>query len=184
MKDVMIDIETLSVYSNAMIVVLGAIKFNRRKVIKSFSEIEESDKFYMKVNIEHSKLNYDFDINEDVLAWWSTQDEKVREEALGESDTREHIDVVLSKFNEWFGDSVHIWGNGDDFDCSILAESYRQCELVPPWKFWNTRDCRTIYDLASVRKSMLPTGNEHNALFDCYRQLVGVQMSIQRLMLH
>ena len=180
----MIDIETLSVYSNALVVVIGAIKFNRQKVIKSFDEIEDRDKFYMKVDIDHSKLNYDFDINEDVIAWWNTQDKKVRDEALSKCSTREPIDVVLSNFNSWFGDSVNIWGNGDDFDCSILSESYRQCELTPPWKFWNTRDCRTIYDLASIKKSMLPTGNEHHALFDCYRQIVGVQMAIKRLMIY
>jgi len=40
MKDVMLDIETLSTSNNALILTIGAIKWNRKGVIKKKHELE------------------------------------------------------------------------------------------------------------------------------------------------
>ncbi len=48
MTDVMIDIETLSTQSNALILTIGAVKFNRDKNISS---LENCDTFYKRINI-------------------------------------------------------------------------------------------------------------------------------------
>jgi hypothetical protein len=105
----------------------------------------------------------------------------MRYEALQHPD-RSDLPVVLQEFAEWFKPCEKIWANSPDFDCAILGEAYTRCGIEKPWKFWDTRCCRTIYDLAGIRKADLPTGKEHHALHDCYRQIAGVKMAFSRLL--
>jgi hypothetical protein len=63
----------------------------------------------------------------------------------------------------------------------IMDEAYKRCGMVPPWKFWDERDTRTLYEVAGVKNWDLPKNSKHHALHDCYRQIVGVHMSMNRL---
>jgi DNA polymerase III epsilon subunit-like protein len=184
MTDVMMDLETLSVRPNAVILVIGAIKFKRgetwpEKITEK--DLKKLDTFYIRIKIDSCK-NIGLHVDKETQKWWSIQDSDVRYEALENKD-RVTIGEALRKFKQWFGTNprTKIWGNGSSFDCTILGEAYKRCGMKVPWKFWLERDLRTIMDLGEVRACDLPQYKKHNALYDCYRQILGFQRSEKNL---
>lgn len=176
--NVMIDLETLSVRANALILTIGAIKFNTNFPIKS---MDKMDKFYRRITIESGRQ---IGCHEDpeTQKWWDEQDSVAREEAFSPVD-RIPIKQALEELSTWFGKSkfTKVYANSPNFDITILDEAYKNCSLKSPWNFWNVRCTRTIYCLGKVRLSDLPSNNKHNAIDDCYRQILAVYMSYQNL---
>ena len=188
--NVMIDLETLSVRPHAIILVIGAIKFKRTK--KYSEEIEQKnidklDTFYRRITI-NSCIEVGLHKDEDTVKWWSSQNDEIKHEALINPD-RVSIQEALQDFSIWFNkENVKktrscIWGNGSDFDISILGEAYKRCNMEIPWNFWLVRDLRTILDIGNIKMCDLPQTNLHNALYDCYRQIIGFQRAMKNLKL-
>jgi DNA polymerase III epsilon subunit-like protein len=173
--DVMVDLETLSTRPHALILVIGAIKFNRNGKI---SNLKEMNTFYRRITIS-SCIEKGMHTDEGTRQWWNKQDPKIKEEAFGEPRT--DLFTALRKFIEWFGESKWIWSHGATFDCVILKEAFLRCGLETPWKFWNERDTRTLFDVAGVQNSDLPQAQKHHALYDCHRQICGVKMSMKKI---
>jgi exodeoxyribonuclease VIII len=186
MSEVMVDLETLSVRPNAAILVIGAIKFNRGEKWKDDFDIKDLDKldfFYVRIKLD-SCANAGLHIDPVTEKWWSEQDEESKYEALT-NPFRVSLKEALMSFKEWFGYNHYtkIWGNGSSFDCTILGEAYKRCGMEIPWKFFNERDLRTVMDLGNVRMCDLPQYGKHNALYDCYRQIIGFQRSENNMQL-
>jgi hypothetical protein len=182
-KNVMIDIETLSTSPNAIILTIGAIVFETDETIDL--KVLETDKaFYRKVSIQSCK-DLNMDIDSDTEKWWNQQNDKTRYEAIDDPTNRLPIQTVLKEFSEWLKintiNNFKIWANSPSFDCVILKEAYKACKLPLPWKFWLERDIRTLFDITDIKSYDLPNSNKHNALYDCYRQISGVQQSYQKL---
>ena len=174
----MLDLETLSTRPDAVILVIGAIRFNRNK---EYSEkineesVNKMDTFYERITID-SCLQVGLREDKKTRQWWNAQSKDIKYEALL-NPHRNSLPEVLRKFSQWFGNNprMTVWGNGDDFDCTILGEAYAKCGMETPWRFWKTRDLRTIMDLGKVYSRDLPQEGLHNALYDCYRQIIGFQ---------
>lgn len=166
MTDAMIDIETLSTANNAIILTIGAIKFNRYEKIK---ELKDMETFYVRI-CKESCENLGMDLDENTLKWWNSQNEKARYEALLNTD-RTDIKLALGKLSLFLRKCNNIWANSPTFDCIILENAYKICNLQIPWKFWNIRDCRTVYDLANIKLTSVGE-TSHNSLEDCYAQIV------------
>lgn len=175
--EVMLDLETLSTRSNASILVIAAIKFDRHSNI-SKPTTTSPNQFYAKIDT-NSCSQLGMHIDPKTIHWWWEQDSKIREEAFG--NPREDLKSVLLRFSKWYGNSKAIWSHGATFDIPILAEAYNLCGLEPPWKFWLARDTRTLFDITGIRQEDLPNENLHNALYDCWRQICGVQEALKRL---
>lgn len=174
-SEVMIDLETLSKRKHAVILVIAGVRFYRENINSSLKELS---KFYVRIDID-SCTKLGMHVCEDTKEWWDKQSPEVREEAFGK--TRVSLKKALKKFSEWFEGSEKIWGNGSGFDCSILAEAYDRCGMKAPWRYYHERDVRTIFDLANVNNWDLPNNLKHHALYDCWRQIYGVQLAYQRL---
>lgn len=186
--EVMLDLETLSVRPHAVILVIGAIKFNRYEKYSDQMDdknLNKLDTFYRRITInscEEIGLHKD----EDTVKWWFNQKDEVKYEALVNPD-RVSLQDALKDFSIWFNkennikNRIYIWGNGSDFDISILGEAYKRCDIKIPWNFWLVRDLRTILDVGNVRMCDLPQTKLHHALYDCYRQIVGLQRSLSNL---
>ena len=184
MPDVMLDLETLSTRPHAVILVIAAIKFERNsswpeKVDEK--ELDKLDTFYRRITI-NSCLRRDLHIDEETRKWWNKQPAEIKYESL-ENPDRITLEQALTEFRDWFGTNpkTHIWGNGSGFDCSILGEAYKRCDMDIPWKFWMERDLRTIMDIGNVNNRSLPQYNMHHALYDAYRQVIGLQRSIKNI---
>ena len=176
MTDIMVDLETLSVRNNAIILTIGAIKFDRNKIWSetySISDIPDKNIFYKRISISScEKIGLHRDLNTE--NWWKKQDLEAYNEAFGYEKERIDIKVALKEFSKWYGDSKYIWGNGSIFDITILSEAYLRCNLDVPWKFYNVRDLRTILDIYNIRPCV-NNKNKHNALYDCFFQIKDIQ---------
>jgi len=179
-KHVMVDLETLSVQPNGVILTLGAIKFDPWDNDGLLADPRGLDCFYRRIDPE-SFTWPDAHIDENTVKWWASQDAGVREEAFAEDD-RHPIREVLTDFHKWLGNFECVWANGSVFDIPILEWSMRRCEKGIPWKYWNVRDTRTIYGLVRNLDAYKPTDNgthKHHALWDCWVQIVTLQNIIR-----
>ena len=184
-EDVMLDLETLSTMSNAVIVSIAAIKFKRddkwsEKI--TMNDIKCHDHFYLRVD-STSCTDVGLHTDPDTVKWWHKQDDNVKYEALV-NPNRTYIKDALEKFTKWIGKDgkkTRIWGNGSSFDCVVLREAYRACNMEIPWSYYNERDLRTVMELGDVKWYELPQTNKHNPLFDVYRQVLGLQRAERKI---
>lgn len=172
--EVMVDLETMSTRNHASILVIGAIKFDRNGQNSSLDNMET---FYKRIEIDSCK-ELGLDVDRDTMNWWSTQPDYIYEEAFKKE--RVPLKRALSEFSRWFRGCNLIWCQGANFDIPILSEAYARCDMKTPWKFWNVRDTRTVFDICNFKMSDLPDFNKHHALYDCLRQIIGVQKSLRK----
>jgi len=52
----------------------------------------------------------------------------------------------------------------------LLGEVYRRAGVPTPWKWWNIRDTRTLYDLADISNKAYAVPPPHIALNDAIGQ--------------
>jgi hypothetical protein len=163
-KDVMIDMETLGTTADAVILSIGAVKFNLET-----GKIDDEG-FYRSVSVE-SNLDLGRRISESTLVWWLKQGP----EAQGVYH-EEKIDLgtALVELSDWIGaGDFSPWSNGADFDLPMLQHAYTQLKVETPWKFWNNRCFRTLKNLPGAKAIKVPfAGVKHNALADAHHQAV------------
>ena len=169
-KHLMVDLETLATTPNAAILSLGAVTFdpNSNKIY---------DELYYKVELE-SFDGLDSFIDDTTIEWWSKQDPAAQEEAF---DPNDRIDIrkVMDEFYKFCLGSSKFWSHGSTFDIIILEHYFRQIGKPYPWKFWEVRDTRTLFDLGMDPE--MPQANKHHALEDARRQAIGVQNMFRKL---
>ena len=182
--DVMLDLETLSTRPNAVILILAAIKFKRSE---NYNEqiidknLEKLDTFYRRIKIS-SCTEVGLIQSQETIDWWAKQNDDVKNEAINNKD-RVLLQDALKDFSVWFKEGTNgcIWGNGSDFDITILGEAYNRCNIEIPWKFWLVRDLRTILDIGKIRINSIQQTKLHHALYDCYRQIVAITKALRNL---
>lgn len=173
----MLDIETTGITPGSGICTIGAIKFERYRPQPS---LDECEKFYARISLD-SLDEYGFTSDDTTLTWWNAQNDEVRKEAFDEGDDRIDIKTVLLSFKEWYGKCKTVWGNGDDFDCVLVSTAYQKTGIGdPPWKFWETRDLRTLLDVSGGPK-FVQQCNHHHALHDAYNQVAALKKYIGKI---
>jgi hypothetical protein len=184
----MVDLETLSTDSNAIILTIGAVPFGP----DGSQIVDEDSYFYERVDLKsYNRYKDKFSIDYNTLNWWMRQEQEPRDQAFLETP-RYSIDTVMQDFVNWltimcnaFGDSkINIWSHGKDFDVVVLENAFKICGIGCPWKYFDTRDTRTLYALAGVdsRNISIPEGfKAHNAIGDCLKQIEGVRLSYNNL---
>lgn len=177
----MIDLETLSTSPNAVILTLGAVKFNRTPVNSNSGAptLDSLNSFYRRIEIE-SCIAKGLVVSPDTEEWWRSQNSEARHEAMEHKD-RIPLVQALKEFSTWFLGSKNVWSHGATFDCVILEHAYRACGLDVPWMFWDARDTRTLYDVSGVVLKDFAVKVQHHALYDAYRQVLAALESLRRL---
>lgn len=156
---VMNDIETLGTGNDALILSIGAVKFNTLGVF---------DRFHMAVDVEDAQ-NFGGTISASTVLWWMAEDKAAAREALL-SLIRQPLLTVLSEYRGWYGTkSQPTWGNGATFDNVIIRSAFRSTGQDAPWQFWHDRCYRTMKELPGAPK-MKRTGVHHSALDDAESQ--------------
>ena len=166
--DVMIDLETLATSPDAAILTIGAVKFD--PFGRELSD-PEMDSFYVRVDLD-SCDELGLAVNDDTVAWWANQSAEAKYEAFDNPD-RMHIREAFDKLYKFCWGAQRVWSNGSGFDIVICEVIYKRLQKAVPWQFWQTRDCRTAYDLGINPKK--PKETAHNALADAYEQAICIQ---------
>lgn len=160
--NIVVDIETLSLQSDAAIVSIAAVPFNPRGLVgerPSFSKVfevypreaeETLGSFYEVVNATSCALA-GMHIDMDTVQWWSKQDESAKAELL----YREPLTIghAMNAFHNYIESikkahdvEVIVWAQGSDFDFPILTNAYSKVmkDAKLPWHYRNKRDARSI----------------------------------------
>jgi len=171
-EDCSIDIETLGTGYNAAVLSVGAVMFNR-------TTGKLAQEFYAEVDFAEA-VKYG-NVNGSTVAWWITQGPKAKELFSQSSNKLPLRDVLmgLADFMRAHGTaSVRVWGNG----ATILEHAYDVAGngLIPPWKFWNIRDLRTLMDTAGD-PGIEFSGTPHNAMDDAKHQARQIAGCFKRL---
>ena len=171
---IMIDLETLDVKPTASILTIGAVKFDPRG-----NDIEhpDCDKFYVKVDLD-SCDRLGLTVNEDTVAWWAQQSAEAQEEAFSEHG-RIAIEDAIQQLYKFCWGAKCVWSHGAGFDVIILEHVFNRVGRAVPWKFWQVRDTRTMFDLGIDPNR--PPVLKHHALEDAWNQAVGVQNVIRTM---
>lgn len=163
-EDIMVDLETIDSCSTSGLLSIGACRINwAARLIE--------DPFYVVVCPDSCKA-VGLTESEDTMKWWARQSEEARRVF---TDPNVPLPEALHRFtrylSQWNRNKVRIWGNGSDFDNVILANAYKACGSVAPWRFYNNRCFRTMKNVFSdVIKIPERGGTHHNALDDAVFQ--------------
>jgi exodeoxyribonuclease VIII len=158
MIQVMLDLETMSVRSNASIASIGAVKFEVGTGIV--------DKFYRTIDLRTCKA-VGLHIDPETVEWWNKQSKEARQALLKDNVS---LNQALDDFTEWFGrSSLPTWGNGAGFDNVIMENAFAACNMKRPWRPWEDRCYRTIKNIIQVPADERQ-GVYHNALDDALHQ--------------
>lgn len=150
----MLDSETLSTLPNAVMLSLGAVKFDETGI---------KSEFYICIDPAQSKA-LGHDISTDTLDWWKKQKPGVLKQALMDAVSPEE---AIAKFIEWYGPkSMQTFAKGSHFDFPIIETYFRDFKKPYPWKYWDAKCYRTILDMVRDIKPDEAEGDLHNALTD------------------
>ena len=168
MNDLMVDIETLGTTPDAAIISLGAVWFDPRSD-------EMGAELYRVIDPRQRRH-----IDPDTVLWWfgqpSGSNPFARRAAMHPlPDALEDLSVFIAQNTG----PVRLWSQGAAFDGVLLEDAFRQHGRVAPWKFWDVRDTRTVYDMAGDddRTALVA----HHALEDAKAQARRVQRCFAKL---
>jgi hypothetical protein len=165
MQHVMLDLETMSVMSNAAIVAIGAVAFDP-------DTGDLGPTFYCNVDLDSSAA-YGLHIQGRTVMWWLERSEDARTALL---DDPLPLDEALRRFAAYLRPlgEICVWGNGATFDNVILGNAYMAAGLEQPWSYTNDRDVRTIeaigQGICDAAEEVERQGTHHNALDDALYQ--------------
>ena len=165
MKHVMIDLETLGTTADAVILSIGAVKFDLES-----DKMDEAG-FYASVSIE-SCTDAGRIIDESTLVWWLGQS---KEAQAVFTEPKQTLESALASLADWLGHNKRfVWSNGASFDIPMLEHAYKKFGWEAPWEFYNSRCVRTYRSLPAAARVPKPA-NDHNALRDAINQARNVQ---------
>jgi DNA polymerase III epsilon subunit-like protein len=166
--DIMIDLETLATSPDAAVLTIGAVKFD-----PFGDEVNEPncEKFYVRVDLD-SCDRIGLVTNDDTIAWWANQSKEAQDEAFNPDNRVDIVDAMHQLYKFCWG-AKRVWSHGASFDVVICEHIFNKIQKAVPWKFWEVRCTRTLFDIGINPER--PPVLKHHALEDAWNQAVGVQ---------
>ncbi|EIH7431181.1 3'-5' exoribonuclease, partial [Escherichia coli] len=134
----MIDLETMGKNPDAPIISIGAIFFDPQTG-------DMGPEFSKTIDLETAGGV----IDRDTIKWWLKQSREAQSAIMTDEIP---LDDALLQLREFIDENsgeffVQVWGNGANFDNTILRRSYERQGIPCPWRYYNDRDVRTIVEL-------------------------------------
>lgn len=170
-EHVMIDLETLGIGPGHHIVSIGAVAFDTQGL--------DPYTFYGLVDVDHDADMFKFNLS--TIAWWGDQSPEVRR-ALADTAIRYTYPKMLEMLSDWFKkhNAKYVWSHGLSFDVAMLNYAYSKLGMAAPWKFWDERDTRTVFDISGIAPNRA-SGTHHNALDDAKTQAIAVIRAMNKI---
>lgn len=168
MRDVMVDLETCGVRAGCAILSIGAVVFDHTKD-------KLGREFYQVINLQ-SCLDAGLHVFGPTMDWWESQSDEARKVlTLAKSKRSKKVLPLLealSKFNDFLGEvkSPKVYGNGADFDNSILISAYCSVGLKQGWGPYMGGCYRTLKRDVMPEVKVDRVGVHHHALDDAKHQ--------------
>lgn len=141
---VMVDLETLALFVNAIILSIGAVRFNPRALSADDLILEG---FYTNVDTDSCRAA-GLESDQGTVEWWAAQREEAKSvfsspSPVVLSTALDQFDDFLKKISDGDPGSVNIWCKGGSFDFAILRNAYQKLGRRVPWNFRLEHDART-----------------------------------------
>lgn len=177
---VMLDLETMSSDSHAAIVAIGAMAFDPMAPI---TQQHDRNTFCVNVQLAPQQAQGRH-IDGKTVMWWLAQSQSAQQALLQPAPLL--LKDALLRFSQWYHHEAlgqKLWSHSM-FDAVILCNAYDACDLSRPFSRLDCMDVRTMYSLAyPAGDPTVPDNNPHEAVWDCYRQILGVQQCYRRLLI-
>lgn len=138
MLQMMVDIETLALSTDALVLQVGFCIFDFENVDMRFMANYNMDR-----NLQENRA-----IDYSTVAWWAFQHLEARESVFAPSKTHT-IGELWDLMEPWAKEVDGVWANSPQFDLAILKSLFGG---KTPWNFRQERDFRTMV------KQLDPTG--------------------------
>ncbi|EPN4441085.1 3'-5' exoribonuclease domain-containing protein, partial [Escherichia coli] len=137
----MIDLKTMGKNPDAPIISIGAIFFDPQTG-------DMGPEFSKTIDLETAGGV----IDRDVIKRWLKQSREAQSAIMTDEIP---LDDALLQLREFIDENsgeffVQVWGNGANFDNTILRRSYERQGIPCPWRYYNDRDVRTIVELGKA----------------------------------
>ena len=162
----MIDLKTMGKNPDAPIISIGAIFFDPQTG-------DMGPEFSKTIDLETAGGV----IDRNTIKRWLKQSREAQSAIMTDEIP---LDDALLQLREFIDENsgeffVQVWGNGANFDNTILRRSYERQGIPCPWRYYNDRDVRTIVELGKAidfdARTAIPfEGERHNALDDARYQ--------------
>ena len=173
----MIDLKTMGKNPDAPIISIGAIFFDPQTG-------DMGPEFSKTIDLETAGGV----IDRNTIKRWLKQSREAQSAIMTDEIP---LDDALLQLREFIDENsgeffVQVWGNGANFDNTILRRSYERQGIPCPWRYYNDRDVRTIVELGKAidfdARTAIPfEGERHNALDDARYQAKYVSAIWQKL---
>jgi len=176
----MLDLETLSLGDRATVTAIGAVFFDLEQVHYGELLLPEVQ----------PQIRLGRTVRWDTIVWWLEQDEEARREVATKDQYRVPVERALDQLSRLYRDheTIEVWGNGSNFDVSIMDTLYADFHQSPPWTYKQVRDLRTLVSMVPDADTLMPVkddgasiGVKHSAIDDAYRQAVWAQRLMKEL---
>jgi exodeoxyribonuclease VIII len=168
----MLDLETLGVDSNAVILSVGIVLFDPYS-----NYLSEGLMLYPDIDSQIDKGRV---VDEGTLQWWESQANEAFEDAF-RTNGRSSIEEVAYALRKLYTECDRVWSNGAAFDIPCIASLMFDFGYPPPWNFWELRDTRTVYEMAGLSLRSGTKKVSHVAVEDAIAQAKLVQEAYQQL---
>ncbi|EEU9707608.1 exonuclease, partial [Escherichia coli] len=137
----MIDLETMGKNPDAPIISIDAIFFDPQTG-------DMGPEFSKTIDLETAGGV----IDRDVIKRWLKQSREAQSAIMTDEIP---LDDALLQLREFIDENsgeffVQVWGNGANFENTILRRSYERQGIPCPWRYYNDRDVRTIVELGKA----------------------------------
>ena len=159
---VMLDIEGLGVGRDAVVVSVGAVRFNL-----DTGKILNTQYWDLGLKEQQRKGRV---ISADTVCWWARQTPDVLSALT--NTPRYPIEIFIKEFNQFIEGKCFFWAKGTNYDLEILTNLYQMYDQQSPFRYSKWVDARVYYMLGK-RLGILPKKERtgaHNALADAIFQ--------------
>lgn len=170
-RHIMIDIETMALTPDALVLSIGAMEFSLTAECPVFGDdILLVPDFMEQVSACRR-------IDQGTQTWWAKQPAEVSEHWRTPSSAWRRMTAVISDLQAFVANADTVWAKGPQFDLVILENLLASAGHKAPWAYNAARDVRTALYHCSAERRPGPFSDDvvvempHHPLSDCRVQI-------------
>lgn len=172
--DLMIDLESLSLAKNALVLSAGIVLFSPFAPPGTFAK-----EWHQALDIDQ-QVGGQLSVNTVLDFWFNHPEAASRVHAMRAAGTV-RIEDLHFQISAWARQypKAGIWANSPSFDLDIMSNLFTRLGLSTPWKHFQERDVRTVRKCFVYQTAPEFEGCAHDALYDAKQQAYEVQSALQ-----
>lgn len=178
MKRFSIDIESLSLEPNALVLSIGAVLFDRHNGVEA--------EYYTAINGAEQQDTYGRHLSHSTVMWWLSQTAMdpataaVFANPVGVKTALEGLRDFVAAHTTMWADPYEVWFQGPQFDAVAIGSLCKAADVQVPWRYNAVRDLRTLLAMArahgttdeALERGIGSEYHAHNALDDAKMQAI------------